>query len=176
MNKVVQLLFCCLFLLSFSFTCHAQEEDEKQTSLTEILTDECGAQPDSLDAYFMPSEFANVEVAEVTSGNTIVVILANKSRKQVRLAGLAVSDIKTSEGKASQQFLSNLVSGKKIFVLQYEKTNADNMEGVVTLAGSYTDINLSMLKSKTARYTESKFLSDYDNCAYKQIAANQQKK
>jgi endonuclease YncB( thermonuclease family) len=168
-----------LLVLFFSFTCYSQEEEEEeqpQASLADILTDECGEQPDSLNDYLMPSEFSDVEVVEVANGNTIVVVIANKNRKTIKLTGLIVSDIKTDEAKKSQQFLSGLVLGKRIFVLQYEKTNTDNMEGIVTLAGNYTDVNLSMLKSGLARYEKSKFLSEYDNCAYKQTALKANKK
>lgn len=163
-------MFCCLLLLCFSFTCHAQEEEETeqpQDTFADILTDECGEQPDSLDDYFMPSDFAGIEVVEVTNGNTIVVLLSNKTRKTVRLSGLSVSDVKTNEGKQAQQFLSNMVLGKKIFLFQYQKTSADKMEGIIALAGTYADVNLSMLKAGMASYEKSKHLSEYDNCAYK---------
>jgi endonuclease YncB( thermonuclease family) len=171
-NRKSKILICCLFILLFSFTCYAQEEEEQpQASLADMLMDECGEQPESLDDYFMPSEFSDVEVVEVTNGNTIIVLMANKTRKTIRLAGLSVSEIKTDEGKKSQQFLSGLVLGNRIFVLQYEKTNTDNIEGIITLARNYTDVNLSMLKSGMARYEKSKFLSEYDNCAYKQISS-----
>lgn len=177
MNITIRFVFCCLFILLCFFTCYAQEEEElPQASLADMLTDECGEQPESLDDYFMPSEFSDVEVVEVTNGNTIIVLIANKTRKTIKLAGLIVSDMKSDEGKKSQQFLSGLVSGKRIFILQHEKTNTDNMEGIVTLAGNYTDVNLSMLKSGMARYEKSKFLSEYDNCAYKQIASKAGKK
>lgn len=171
-------MFCCLLLLCFSFICRAQEEEEKeqpQDTFADILTDECGEQPDSLDDYSMPSDFAGVEAIEVTNGNTIVVLLSNKTRKAVRLSGLSVADVKTNEGKQAQQFLSNMVLGKKVFVFQYQKTNADKMEGIIALAGTYTDVNLSMLKSGMARYEKSKQLSEHDNCAYS-ITANSSKK
>jgi endonuclease YncB( thermonuclease family) len=169
------LFVCCLLLLCLSFPCHAQqeepEEETPQPSLSDIFTDECGDAPNSLDDYSMPSAFSNVEVVEVSSGNSIVVQLAaNKTRKLVRLAGLSAPDVKTNEGKAAQKFLSDLVLGKRIFVFQYEATSADKMEGIVALAGTYKDVNLSMLKSGLVRYQESKLLSSYDNCVYKHIA------
>ena len=169
-------LIIVLCFLCFSLTCHAQEEDEKQAMLADILTDECGEQPDSIDDYLMPSQFANVLVVEVTSGNTIVVELANKTRKTIRLTGLSVSDVKTGEGKQAQQLLSTLVSNKRIFLLQYERTSEDKTEGIIALAGTYMDINLAMLKAGIAHYEESKFLSEYDNCAYKQTSARAKRK
>ena len=165
-----------LLFLCFSFPCYAQQQEEEegpQPSLSDIFTDECGQPPDSLDDYSMPSTFSNVEVVEVSSGNSIVVQLANKTRKIARLAGLSALDVKTNEGKAAQKFLSDLILGKHIFVFQYEETVADKMEGIIALAVAYTDINLSMLKSGLVHYQESKFLSPYDNCVYKQTAMKQ---
>ncbi|GEM_PF-3397608 len=175
-DKWKMFLVLVFFLLSVTFTCHAQEEDEKQASLADILTDECGTAPDSADDYLMPSAFANVLVAEVTNGNTIIVELTNKTRKSVRLTGLNVPDIKTNEGKQARQILLTLLSNKRIFLLQYEETSTDKAEGIIALAKTYADINLAMLKSGMALYEQSKFLSDYDNCAYKQTFLKAKKK
>jgi len=103
-------------------------------------------------------------VTGVIDGDTIDVRTMQMLTYRIRLIGIDAPENKTIEGKASTEYLTNLIAGKTVKVMVDPSNKVDQYKRVlgVVIMGTQ-DINLEMLKSGHAQYYvigSSKYYSD----------------
>jgi endonuclease YncB( thermonuclease family) len=156
-----------LFLL-IHFSLGVAQDTKSKAPLPILNTDTpCGNPLEQSDFYLTPNGYDKLLVTKVIDGRTIVVLLPNDKDKKMRLGGIDVPRRGTKEWKISQQYLSDLVLGKRVDVLLHGSSEKDKiLGGRVSAVGSSPDVNLAMLESGMARYKQSTYLTWYDGCMY----------
>ncbi len=111
-------------------------------------------------------------VIKVLDGNTITIVLDNKTRKRVHLAATTAPDLKQDTGKAAHKMLTKLVLGKRVWVM----VNPSNAK-----AGEFTGVidgvNEKMIELGLVHYKQPApyTMSNYTACVYRIIETEAQK-
>jgi endonuclease YncB( thermonuclease family) len=174
MKQKFRFSICFSFVVAYSFLAVAQER--KPVEFTPVPATPCGHPLEQSDIYSHPTEWESLLVTDVPDGRTIVVLLPNGISKRMKLGGVDVPKINTQEGMASQQYLSELVLGKRVRLLLYSVSDeAQTLGGKVSLETAPHDVNEAMLESGMARYKGSEYITSFDSCLYKLSAEKAQK-
>ena len=81
----------------------------------------------------------SAKVVKVSDGDTITVLTQNKESIKVRLYGIDAPETKQDFGKASKQYLSNLIAGRIVEVKSSGQDRYGRVLGTIYLDGA--DIN-----------------------------------
>jgi len=100
--------------------------------------------------FFSSQIFADIEgvITRIVDGDTVVIESDQGIKYKIRLLGIDAPEIKQLYGKEATKYLSNLILGKTLLVIESDKDRYKRLLGKLVLEGH--DINLALVKNGMA--------------------------